>query len=83
MINKHVLIIIIPYSVLFINNYYVSKQPKFATSSSNGCPSLAENNECIISDADIRRDVSGDGRQVRGELSLYKHTCYRDANSVL
>lgn len=32
-----------------------------------------KNNECIISDADIRRDVSGDGRQVWGELSLYKH----------
>lgn len=32
-----------------------------------------KNNECIISDADIRRNVSGDGRQVWGELSLYKH----------
>lgn len=26
-----------------------------------------------ISDADVRWDAEGDGRQVQGELSLYKH----------
>lgn len=55
--------------IIFIEKKRISS----ATLLSNGCPSLTENNECIISDADIKRNVSEDGRQVRGELSLYKH----------
>jgi len=54
--------------IIFIKRKWIS-----SATLSNGCPSLMENNECIISDADIKRNVSEDGRQVRGELSLYKH----------
>jgi len=55
---------------------------RWSRATRHGCPSLTENNECIISDADARRDVE-DGRQVQGELSLYKHALSRTQSCII